>query len=205
MQANSRIAKRRETIRKNMAGETQENKPHRTNRKAKPIRVELPVDGNIERGSKLKKSSNEKTAILGAHKMAPATSNHSKEAVAKRKALFLEVYEKSMCNMSLTCRQMGISRETARTWMVSDPDFRALVDELQETRIDFVENALDKQVKEGNMTAICFYLKCRAKHRGYVERQEITGAGGGPMQLLQGELSQEALKSAMRKIMEDKQ
>lgn len=37
---------------------------------------------------------------------------------------------------------------------------------------DFAENALYKQINEGNTTAIIFYLKTQAKDRGYVERQE---------------------------------
>jgi len=174
-----------------------------TSSRGRPPKRSLKKTSN-SKTTDLKKTSKNKTSKYNIIKRAPSTSNHSKGAVAKRKAVFLEVYEKAMCNMSLACRQMGIDRATAYAWTRNDPDFRALVDELQETRIDFVENALDKQVRAGNMTAICFYLKCRAKHRGYVERQELTGADGGPMQILDGELSQEALKSAMRKIMEDK-
>jgi hypothetical protein len=37
---------------------------------------------------------------------------------------------------------------------------------------------LDKGMKDGNMTAIIFYLKTQGKSRGYVERQEVTGADG---------------------------
>jgi hypothetical protein len=50
---------------------------------------------------------------------------------------------------------------------------------IRERRHDFVENALHKQIKDGNITAIIFYLKTQAKGRGYVERQEITGKDGG--------------------------
>ncbi len=32
--------------------------------------------------------------------------------------------------------------------------------------------------------AIAFYLKCQAKDRGYVERQEITGADGAPLTIV---------------------
>jgi predicted transcriptional regulator len=48
---------------------------------------------------------------------------------------------------------------------------------IRERRHDFVENALHKLIKEGNVTAIIFYLKTQAKERGYVERQEIDHGG----------------------------
>ncbi len=37
---------------------------------------------------------------------------------------------------------------------------------------------LDKGMQEGNMTATIFFLKTQGKSRGYIERQEITGADG---------------------------
>jgi hypothetical protein len=49
----------------------------------------------------------------------------------------------------------------------------------KERRKDFVEGELFKQIKRGNIAAIIFFLKTQAKDRGYVERQEVTGADGG--------------------------
>ena len=49
---------------------------------------------------------------------------------------------------------------------------------IREKRHDFVENALHKQIQNGNVTAIIFYLKTQAKSRGYIERQEIEHDGG---------------------------
>ena len=51
----------------------------------------------------------------------------------------------------------------------------------REKQLDFAEGALQKQVREGNTTAIIFYLKTQGKSRGYIERQEITGADNTPL------------------------
>ena len=59
---------------------------------------------------------------------------------------------------------------------------------IKERRHDFVENALHKQIKEGNVTAIIFYLKTQAKDRGYVERQEHRLDFGDLTQLSDDEL-----------------
>ena len=48
---------------------------------------------------------------------------------------------------------------------------------------DFVENKFFEQVKNGNMTAIIFFLKTQCKDRGYSERKEITGADGSSLQM----------------------
>ncbi len=54
----------------------------------------------------------------------------------------------------------------------------ALANEREGMR-DFAEGMLYKRIEGGDTTAIIFYLKTQAKERGYVERQEVTGASGG--------------------------
>ncbi len=45
------------------------------------------------------------------------------------------------------------------------------------TLIDLAEGKLYSKINEGNMTAIIFYLKCKAKDRGYIERGQIEVTG----------------------------
>jgi len=62
----------------------------------------------------------------------------------------------------------------------NDSDFSEAADDVSEILLDFAEAKLYDQIKNGNTTAIIFFLKTRGKKRGYVERQEITGADGLP-------------------------
>jgi hypothetical protein len=41
-----------------------------------------------------------------------------------------------------------------------------------------------KLIDDLNPTMIIFYLKTQAKDRGYVERQEVTGADSAPVELI---------------------
>jgi len=82
-------------------------------------------------------------------------------------------------NLSAAARFLGCDRHTVSRYIATYPTVKAVADEERETLIDFAENQLFKQVQEGNITAIIFTLKTIGKHRGYVERQEVTGAEGG--------------------------
>jgi len=84
-------------------------------------------------------------------------------------------------NMSASARYLGCSRNTISRYIDTYPTVKAVYEEERETLIDFAENQLFKQVQEGNITAIIFTLKTIGKHRGYVERQEVTGAGSEPI------------------------
>jgi len=82
-------------------------------------------------------------------------------------------------NLSAAARYLGCSRNTIARYIENYPTVKAVYDEERETLIDFAENQLFQQVKDGNITAIIFTLKTIGKSRGYVERQEVTGADGG--------------------------
>ena len=40
--------------------------------------------------------------------------------------------------------------------------------------LDMVESALIQKIKDGNLTAIIFYLKTKGQGRGYIERQYVN-------------------------------
>jgi cyclophilin family peptidyl-prolyl cis-trans isomerase len=118
-----------------------------------------------------------------------------------RKALVLEKLEESRGIVSMACNNANLSRSQFYQWCKEDSEFKAAVDDINETAIDFVESKLFEKVNGVTVrkgvdlesgeditydlppsdTAIIFYLKTKAKKRGYVERQEITGADGNPL------------------------
>lgn len=97
--------------------------------------------------------------------------------------LFLDAYEKAFGNISQACKMAGIDRTTFYAWK-NDAKFQEQLAQVQpqERFVDFAEDALVKKISKGDTTAIIFALKTKGKHRGYVERNELTGKDGGPLE-----------------------
>ena len=99
------------------------------------------------------------------------------------KKAMLEALEKSLGIATSACKSVGISRETHYRWIREDAEYKAAVDSIGDMTIDFVESQLHKQIREGNSTATIFFLKTKAKKRGYVERQELDVSTGKMFQV----------------------
>lgn len=83
-----------------------------------------------------------------------------------------EIYEKKAGNISSTCTALGIDRNTFTSWREKYSKLSQLLDEVDESLIDFSESKLLEQINAGNLTAIIFHLKTKGKKRGYVESVE---------------------------------
>lgn len=95
----------------------------------------------------------------------------------QHKKAMLDALEKSLGVVTAACRAVGIGRTTHYLWMQDDAEYKKAVEELGDVALDFAESQLHQQIKSGNSTATIFYLKTKGKHRGYVERQEISQTG----------------------------
>lgn len=73
-----------------------------------------------------------------------------------------------------TCSRSNISHYVAK-----HPEMRKFMEGVKEEMKDIAEAALIKNIRAGQPASVFFYLKTQAKDRGYVERSELTGAGGG--------------------------
>lgn len=81
--------------------------------------------------------------------------------------------------ISIAARRVGCDPATIRNYAKKYKIVADALHEAKESLKDFAESRLYKGIDEGNPTLLIFYLKTQAKDRGYVERQEMTGAGGG--------------------------
>lgn len=95
-----------------------------------------------------------------------------------KKNNIVDVFRKKGCNISATCSALNISRQTYYNWLKNDEELKREIEDSTEAVLDNVESKLLSAINDGNMTAIIFYLKTKGKKRGYIERQEITGAEG---------------------------
>lgn len=95
-----------------------------------------------------------------------------KRLTGRKKAM----YDALVANMNVVttaAKNVGIERTTHYLWLRKDENYKAWVSQIDDITHDFAETALLRQIREGNTTAIIFYLKTKAKHRGYVERSEV--------------------------------
>lgn len=60
--------------------------------------------------------------------------------------------------------------------VASSEHLRQVRRECEEEGLDFAEYKLLDLIKSGDRTAILFYLKCKGKERGYIERKEFSGS-----------------------------
>ncbi len=111
-------------------------------------------------------------------------TEHSKRAM-------ISALEKSLGVVTTACKSAGISRTQFYEWLKVDPFFAEEVISIEDIALDFAESQLHKQIQDGNTPATIFLLKTKGKRRGFVERQEITGAEGLPnditIQIIKGD------------------
>ena len=80
-------------------------------------------------------------------------------------------------------RSLGCSRTTIRRYLAEYAEIAQAIADEREATTDLAENKLRDAIIRGEAWAICFYLKCMAKDRGYVERGELTGTNGAPVKI----------------------
>ncbi len=97
--------------------------------------------------------------------------------MAKEKAQFLEALKLKFGNATEACKALRLSRQTPYNWRRDDPVFAAEWDDIIEGLKDFAESKLLLNISRGKEASIFFFLKCRAKERGYIEKFSIEHSG----------------------------
>jgi hypothetical protein len=111
--------------------------------------------------------------------------------------------------ITTAAKRLGISRQRLHTMINKNAKVKEAVVDAREEMKDFTESKMYQGIADGNPTLIIFYAKTQMKDRGYVERQEVTGAGGGPLEtvnltsLTDDQLKRLAAGEAAKKVLSD--
>lgn len=113
----------------------------------------------------------------------------NKDAIKKA---MLAALEKTLGVVTPACLEVGIARSTHYRWMEEDEKYKKDVESLLDFQIDFVESKLFENINNGDTTSAIFYLKTKARHRGYVEKKELDHTSKGekiavPIQWVDGD------------------
>lgn len=84
----------------------------------------------------------------------------------------------------LAARKIGCNPQTIYNRMKKNTAIREACDNARGELIDISEQKLRAAVMNGEPWAVAMVLKTLGKHRGYVERQEVTGADSSPIELI---------------------
>ena len=80
-------------------------------------------------------------------------------------------------NQAAVAKAFGVSRSAVNIRILQSDHLRRICIEARETIKDHAESALHVALLRSEPWAVCFFLKCQAKDRGYVERQEVDHSG----------------------------
>ena len=83
-----------------------------------------------------------------------------------------EVYKKKGCNITAACAALNITRQTFYTRKAKSKKLQELIEEADESMLDFAESKLIEHINNNDITSLIFFLKTKGKKRGYVERTE---------------------------------
>jgi len=87
--------------------------------------------------------------------------------------------------VTLAARRVGCDVGTIYSYIERFPDVAAARSEAHEQFGDEVELVLrDEAINKRNTAILIFLAKTKFKDRGYIERQEHTGADGGPLDIV---------------------
>lgn len=154
--------------------------------------------------AKTKKKPGKKAAEVQRVVEDDAPKDLLEKIVHPKKRALLQALRKSLGNVSQALRAMEAEfgpdvtphRNTHLHWMSNDADYRAVVKEIEDRDLDFVESMLrqrikgvmvEKQTKQGpvvfevppDVTAIMFYLNNKGGKRGYGNKIEVKHTGKG--------------------------
>ena len=93
-------------------------------------------------------------------------------ALTKNQLKFLDALRETLGIISKAAHASGLHRNNHTNWEKKSEEYKLEYESILEDSIDYVEDALFQKIGDGDTASIIFYLKCKAKKRGYIERPE---------------------------------
>lgn len=109
----------------------------------------------------------------------------AKERLKYRPEQVAEAITKASGIIAAAARLMGTDRNTIRRYIDNHEIVKVAYDQANEVVMDEAEGRLISLLRDAehkdHFQALRFYLRTKARTRGYVERQEIAGVEGQPV------------------------
>ena len=99
-------------------------------------------------------------------------SNELSKSVKKK--MMLGALEKSLGIVTTACERTGVGRKTHYRWLKEDSAYREACEDIANIELDFVESKLHQAIKDLIPACIIFYLKCKGRKRGYIEKHDLV-------------------------------
>lgn len=87
----------------------------------------------------------------------------------------IEALEKSAGIITVAAQMLGMHRECLSRRISRTKELQEAMQAISERTLDLAEGQLFKAIKNGNMTAVIFYLKTKGTRRGYAEKRDVYG------------------------------
>lgn len=94
---------------------------------------------------------------------------------------FLETYKATKGGLINACNLIGVPKQTVTYWKQNDPQFAEQLEDVKETIYDELEASMFERAIKGSDTLAIWISKTKMANRGYVERKEVTGKDGAPL------------------------
>lgn len=98
-----------------------------------------------------------------------------------KQADVLQAIQGSGAVMSTIAKRLGVAWYTAKRYVNKWETTRQAFDDEEQKILDLAESAIYQSIQNGNTQDAKWLLSTKGKNRGFTERQEITGADGGPV------------------------
>jgi len=123
------------------------------------------------KNSKMKEARNvaapkERKGTIGTHKKPHLREDQIAEALVNSGGF-----------VSRAASMLNVTSSAISKRIISSEYLQQVRREAEDEYLDIAEINLIERIREKDLGAICFYLKCKGKHRGYIEKQQTELSG----------------------------